>query len=101
MTESIRNVDRHMCQGKEREWIGMGKGSDRCASGIHDIEEAGDKCSRIPDRAERRDASAGHPVDDLLRQLLVGDDAYRFGVEFFDKAVRELHHVWLAVLACV
>lgn len=57
--------------------------------------------SRVEDGAEGRDAPAHHAVDDLLRQLLVGDDAHRLRVELLDEAVGQLDHVRLAVFARV
>ena len=56
---------------------------------------------RVPDGTECGDTTTSHPIDDLLRQLLVGDDAHCFRVEFLDEAVRELHHVGLAVFSGV
>jgi hypothetical protein len=57
--------------------------------------------SRIPDSTEGRDAAAHHSINDLLRQLLIRNDADSFGVEILDESIGELNHVRLPVSACI
>ena len=56
---------------------------------------------RVPDGTECGDTTTSHPIDDLLRQLLIGDDANSLGLEFTNKAVSKLNHVRFAMRASI